>query len=392
MREALRAQGSGQALAAGVSASLLGYGSSIAVVVAGLTAVGADTRQTSSALLVLGTVLAVVTIVASARLRMPISIVWSTSGMALLAGLGTIRGGFAGAVAGLILCGLLIGLTGLLPPLGAALARIPAPLNAAVLAGILLPFCLVPIQGVKELPVAAGAIVTAWLIAARWVPRWAAPAALLMLVVVVALGGSSTLADAGGLAPRLVLVRPVWSWEAVTAVAIPLYIVTMAGQNLVGLAVLRTYGYAPPAGPLLVGTGFASALSAPFGAPTTNLAAITGALTAGPVAHPDPAMRWIAAVAAGATMFVLASVAPLAASVMTQADPLLIGTAAGLALLGAFAGAIGDALRNEALRVPAAATVLVTASGVTAFGVGSAPLGLLAGGIVLGVTRFGRRA
>jgi benzoate membrane transport protein len=243
MREALRPRWSGQALAAGVSASLLGYGSSIAVVVAGLTAVGADTRQTSSALLVLGTVVAVVTIVASARLRMPISIVWSTSGMALLAGLGTIRGGFAGAVAGLVLCGLLIGLTGLLPPLGAALARIPAPLNAA-----------------------------------------------------------------------------------------------------------------------------------------------------GPGAHPDPAMRWIAAVAAGATMLVLASVAPLAASVMTQADPLLIGTAAGLALLGAFVGALGDALRNEALRVPAGVTVLVTASGVTAFGVGSAPLGLLAGGIVLGMTRFGRLA
>lgn len=380
------APGAGQALAAGVAASVLGYGSSIAVVVAGLVAVGASTRQVSSGLLVMGLVIAVITVFASVRLRMPVSIVWTTPGLALLAGLGVLPGGFGDAVGGMLICGALIAVTGLLPPLGAMLARIPLELNAAVLAGILLPFCLVPIDGVRQQPMGAGVIVVTWLVAARWAPRWAAPAALVALVVVVAIGGSSTL-PADGLVPRLEFVTPSVSWEVVTVIALPLYVVTMAGQNLVGLAVLRTFGYDPPAGPLLVSTGVASSVSAVFGAPTTNLAAITGALTSGPTAHPDPAARWIAAVAAGVTMFFLALIAPLAASVMTQADPVLVGTAAGLALLGAFAGAVGDALRTDVRRIPSAATILVAASGVTAMGVGSAPLGLLVGGLLLVVTR-----
>lgn len=369
-----------------MTAALLGYASSVAVVVAGLTAVGASARQVSSALLALGVVMAVTSATLSVATRIPVSVVWSTPGLALLATTGPVDGGFSAVVGGLALAGVLVALTGLLRPLTRALQQLPPTLTSAVLAGVLLPFCLAAVQALGPLPLQAGVICLAWLLALRLAPSYAAPVALLALVLVV-LTGDSPLAQGAPLLPSFELTAPALTSDAVITVALPVYLVTMAAQNLVGVAVLSANGHRPPVGRLLITTGVASAAAAPLGMPTVNLAAITGALTAGPAAHPDPARRWSAGVAAGATYLLLGLLAPLAAGVIAGTDPRLVATAAGLGLFGPFTASASAALADDALRVPAAVTLLVTASGLTAVGLGSAPLGLLAGLVVLVLLR-----
>ncbi|MCW2678753.1 MAG: benzoate transporter, partial [Frankiales bacterium] len=272
-------------MAAGVTAALLGYASSVAVVVAGLTAVGASEAQVASALLALGMAMGVLSVLGSLRHRLPVAVVWSTPGLALLATNGPVEGGLPAVVGALLLCGALIVLTGLVRPLARALQRLPAALSAAVLAGVLLPFCLAPVRAVADLPLQAGAIALAWLVALRYAPRLAGPVALLALVLVVAVDAPVALPDR--VVPALEPVSVGLSLEAVTSLALPLYLVTMAAQNLVGIAVLQAQGYAPPVRSLLVGTGAGSLVIAPFLGPTVNLAAITGALTAGPAAGAD---------------------------------------------------------------------------------------------------------
>lgn len=376
----LRRDSSGQAVAAGVSASLLGYASSVTVVVTGLVQVGATSEQVRSALLVLGVVMGVTTVGLSGALRIPVAVVWSTPAVALLAGLGAVEGGYPAVLGAFAVAGVAIALTGVLPGASQAVSRLPPALTAAVLAGVLLPFCLAPVRAAADLPLQAGAIVLAWALATRFAPRWAAPVSLLALVAVVLVDGGDGL-SAGP--PVLVPVAPTLTWAAVAQVAVPVYVVTMAAQNLVGAAVLRSSGYDPRLRPVLVTTGLASAASAPFGAPTQNLAAITGALTAGPTAHDDPARRWVAAVASGGVHVLLGLLAPLTAALATDVDPRLVATAAGLALLPTLAASTEQALRDDRTRLAAVVVLVVTASGVSAGPLGAAALGLLAGGALL---------
>ncbi len=378
----LRGDGSGQAVATGVSSAILGYASSIAVVIAALSRAGATPAEISSGLLALGVTMAVLSIGLSLRLRIPVSVVWSTPGMVLLAGVGRVDGGWPAVVGAFMVCGGLLIVTGLVAPLSRLMLRLPSVLTSAVLAGVLLPFCLEPAKAVSALPLKAGLIVLAWAVTLRFKPSWASPVALAGLVV-VALAQGTHLPSGSALAPQLHPVTPGLSWPAVIQIAIPLYIVTMAAQNLVGVAVMTTFGYRPPVGSLLASTGAGTLVNAPFGGPPVNLAAITGALTSGPTAHDDPERRYVAAAASGLTYLVLAGLAPLTASIVTQTDPALVGTAAGLALVLTFAAASAQALGPEATRIPAAATLVVTASGMTALGVGAAPWGLLAGGVLM---------
>ncbi len=380
----LRDDVSAQAVATGLSAAALGYAGSVAVVVAGLAAVGASPPQVTSALVALGVLMAVASTVLSGWLRLPVAVVWSTPGAALMIGVGAtggVAGGFGAAVGAMLVTAALIVVTGSVRPLARLVARLPPALTAAVLAGVLLPFCLRTVPAVAELPLACGVVVAAWLAAQRWAPAWSAPVALLALVGVVLATHGLPVQGAGPL--RLGLVTPVLTWEATVRIALPLYLVTMAGQNLVGVAVLVAEGYRPPVGALVVGTGVASAAAAPFGGPTLNLAAITGALTAGPQAHPDPARRWVAAAAGGLGYLALAALAPLAAALITSIDPRLVATAAGLALLGALASSAASALADPGSRLPAVVTLVVTASGVP----GAPAAGLLAGLVVHLVVR-----
>lgn len=375
----IRADFSAQAAAQGLLVALVGYASSVAIVIQGLLAVGASVAQVGCALVVLGFALGIAAIALSWWLRMPISIAWSTPGMALLATTGAVAGGFGAAVAAFIVVGALIMLTGLWTPLGRLVASIPKPIASAMLAGILLKLCLAPFLALGKLPWLAGAVLLTWLVFLRLARGYAVPAAVAVALVAMSLDRPLVGIAPGDLVPHLAAVTPVFTFEAMLNIALPLFIVTMAGQNLPGLAVLAVYDYRPPVAPMLLSTGAASALGALFGMPTINLAAITAALCAGPDAHPDPSRRYLAAIFGGIGYIGFAALAGVAALLVARSPPVLIEAVAGLALIGAFGGAMLNAVQDEAERLPGLITFLVTASGLTFFGIGPAFWGLVLG-------------
>jgi benzoate membrane transport protein len=313
--------------------------------------------------------------------RMPISVVWSTPGAALLVAAGPVQGGFAAAVGAFVVTGLLIVVAGLFGVLGRAIAAIPASVASGMLAGVLLTLCLAPVRALVEVPWLAAPVVGIWLVLNRFARRWAVPAALAAAVVAIALTADA--GAMGGIRPAFELTLPRWSAPAMVSIALPLFLVTMASQNVPGMAVLSGFGYRPALRPILVSTGLASAVAAPMGGHAVNLAAITAALAASPDAEPDPSRRWIASVTAGVGMLVLGLGAGLATAFVLLAPPVLIEAVAGLALFGALAAALAAAVTAPSQREAAIVTFAVTASGVSILGIGAAFWGLLAGGLML---------
>ncbi|MDP9863703.1 MULTISPECIES: benzoate/H(+) symporter BenE family transporter [Streptosporangium] len=369
-----------QPMLAGVVTALVGFASSFAVVLAGLRAVGADERQAASGLLALCLANGVVAIWLGLRQRVPITIAWSTPGAALLVATGAVEGGFPAAVGAFVVSGLLITVAGLFPPLGRWIAAIPAPIAGAMLAGVLLNLCVAPVRALGEVPWMAGPVVLVWALLSRFARKWAIPGALLAAVVAIALTGPGM--GAVDLRPVAEPTAPSWSLAAMVSIALPLFLVTMASQNVPGMAVLAGYGYRPPLRGILVATGLASTLGAPLGGHAVNLAAITAALAAGPDADPDPGRRWIASVTAGASMIVLGVGSGLATALVLLSPPVLIEAVAGLALIGALASAVTAAVADPKSREAAVVTFVVTASGLTLLGVGAAFWGLVAGGLM----------
>ena len=359
-------------------AAVVAWGGAFAVVLAGLTAVGASDGQAASGLLAVSLGMGVLTIWLAARERIPVTIAWSTPGAALLVSAGAVEGGWPAAVGAFLVTGVLLALAGLWRPLGRLIAAIPGPLANAMLAGVLLSVCLTPVRFAADSPLAAAPIVLTWAILLRVRRRWAIPGALVAAALVVAVDPSGR--ESGvGLLPALEWTTPAFEPGVLVGLALPLFIVTMASQNVTGMTVLATYGYRPRLPAVLAGTGAATVAAAPFGGHALNLAAISAALTAGPDGGRDPARRWIAAVAAGATYVVLGLGAGLIAAFAAAAPPLLIEAVAGLALLGALAGALAAAATAEQHRDAAVVTLVVSASGVAPLGVSAPFWGLVAG-------------
>jgi benzoate membrane transport protein len=381
-----------QALGQGLLVALVGYASSVAIIIQGLVAVGASVAQIASALVMLGMLMGIVAIALSWWLRMPISIAWSTPGMALLATTGAVAGGFPAAVAAFIAVGALIMLTGLWTPLGRLVAAIPKSIASGMLAGILLKLCIAPFLAVGKVPWLALAVLLTWLAFMRFARGYAVPAAVGVALIAMAFDAPLAGMAASDFIPHLEFVRPMFTFEAMVNIALPLFIVTMAGQNLPGLAVLSAYDYRPPVAPLLLSTGAASVAAAPFGMPTINLAAITAALCAGPEAHADPARRYVAGIVGGVGHMALAALAGVAAVLVARSPPVLIEAVAGLALIGAFGGAMLNAVQDEDGRLGGLATFLATASGLSLFGIGPAFWGLVVGLVVHNALRFRVRA
>ncbi|MEU5941759.1 benzoate/H(+) symporter BenE family transporter [Micromonospora sp. NPDC047548] len=377
-----------QPVLAGVVTALVGFASSFTVVLAGLRAVGADEAQAASGLLAVSVASGLCALWLGLRHRMPITIVWSTPGAALLVASGPVPGGWPAAVGAFVLCGVLIMAAGLFPVLGRAVAAIPGPVAAAMLAGVLLPLCTAPVRALVEVPWLAAPVIVTWLLLHRFARRWAVPAALVVAAVAIAL--TSPGRGLGGLRPVVELTAPAFTVPALVGLALPLFLVTMAAQNVPGVAVLRGYGYQPPLGAALRVTGLAGALGAPAGGHAVNLAAITAALAAGPDAHPDPERRWIASVTAGLGLALLGLGAGAATALVLLSPPVLIEAVAGLALLGALAAAVSAAVAEPEGREAAVVTFVVSASGVSLLGVGGAFWGLLAGWLMLAL--FRRRA
>ncbi len=366
-----------QPVLAGVVTAVVGFASAFAVVLTGLRAAGADERQAASGLLVLCLASALLALVLGLRHRVPISIAWSTPGAALLISAGAPPGGFPAAVGAFLVCGVLVVVAGLVPAVGRLIALIPVPIASAMLAGVLVELCLAPVRALTEVPLLAAPVIAVWALLGRFARAWAVPAALAVAAVAIALTGPGL--GEMALAPTLVWTTPTFDLATVIGVGIPLFLVTMASQNVPGAAVLAQYGYRAPMRPVLVSTGLATIACAPFGGHAVNLAAISAALAAGPDAHPDPQRRWVASVTAGLGLAVLGLGAGLATALLVLSPPVLIEAVAGLALLGALAAALSSAVSDPDGREAAAVTFVVTAAGVGFLGVGAAFWGLLAG-------------
>jgi benzoate membrane transport protein len=364
---------------AGVLSAIVGYASSFTLLLAGLQAVGASSAQAASGLLTTCLGVGAVGAVLALRYRMPVAIAWSTPGAALLVGAGPVAGGFPAAVGAFLVCAALTVVAGLVPWFARAIAAIPRPVAGAMLAGILVPLCTAPVRAVVDVPALAVPVIVTWAVLLRFARGWAVPGALVAAVAAIALTGQDAgLADAT-LRPALAWTVPAFDLGTIVGIALPLFLVTMAGQNVPGAAVLSSYGYEAPLRPVLVTTGLVSAAGAPFGGHQVNLAAITAALTAGPEAHPDPRRRWIATLALAGGQVLLGLGAGVATALVLLSPPILVIAVAGLALLPALGSSLANAVADPGMLLPAVVTFVVTASGIAVLGIGAAFWGLLAG-------------
>ncbi len=384
-----------QSLFMGLLTAFVGFASSFAVVLHGLQGVGATEAQAASGLMALCIALGLCAIVLSAVTRLPVAIAWSTPGAALLASSGPIEGGLAAAVAGFLICATLVVIAGLWKPLGRAVAAIPVSLANAMLAGVLIGLCFAPVKAVGDMPLLGLPIVLAWAIVGSFKRLLAVPAALLAFVLVLAFGvempADSWTRISATLVPHAEWITPTFNLASLVSIGLPLFIVTMASQNIPGIAVLKVNGYEPSPGPLFATTGVFSLLSAPFGGHAVNLAAITAAMCAGEDAHRDPARRyWSALISGVCYVLILGPFAATVTAFVSLAPPILIQAVAGLALVGAFAGSAMAAFKDQDNREAAAITFLVTASGISFAGISGAFWGLLAGGLMLALARFTR--
>ncbi|WP_404402448.1 benzoate/H(+) symporter BenE family transporter [Pelagibacterium halotolerans] len=379
-----------QPIFAGILAALVGFASSFAIVLQGLNTVGATPGQAASGLFALCLGIAVVGIGLSLITRMPVAVAWSTPGAALLIATGAIEGGFPAAVGAFLVSAALIVVAGLWRPFGRAVAAIPMPLASAMLAGILFNLCLAPVRAMAEMPLLALPIVLAWAVTLRIARLWAVPVAVVVAGIIIAVATPLPDWALGDIWPAPTFVMPVFTLDAVVGIALPLFIVTMASQNIPGLTVLRSNGYNPAVSPLFVSTGIVSGFAAFFGGHVVNLAAITAALCAGPEAHPDPARRYVASLTTGIAYIFIAIGAGFAAAFVAAAPPILIEAVAGLALLSSLAAALVAAMSEEKTRLPAVVTFVTAASGLSVAGVGAAFWGLVAGGALMALDGFGR--
>ncbi len=377
-----------QPVSTGLLAAIVGFASTFTIVLQGLTRVGATPTQAASGLLAICVVQGLLSIGYSLWRRQPISIVWSTPGSALMIATGLPAGGYPAAVGAFLFAAALIVAAGVWAPFGRLVGAIPRSLASAMLAGILFGLCLAPVHAMTELPVLAAPIVIAWALAWRFARPYAVPAALVVTVAVVIFVTKLPPGAFAGSWPQPAVTPPALVWATLGSLGLPLFVVTMASQNVPGLAVLQANGYRPRVGPIFVGTGLASAVTALLGGTLINLAAITAALCAGPDAHPDPAKRYWSTVVGGLAYVALGLGAGAAAVLVTASPPLLIETVAGLALLGSLGGALTSALSDERERLPAVVTFAVAASGIVVFGVGAPFWALAAGGVLLLLERW----
>ncbi|MBO3761058.1 benzoate/H(+) symporter BenE family transporter [Ciceribacter sp. L1K22] len=383
-----------QSVFMGCLTAFVGFASSFAVVLQGLKGVGATDYEAASGLMALSVSMGLCAIVLSLWTRLPVSIAWSTPGAAVLVTAGVPEGGFAVAVGAFLVCGVLIVVAGLFRPLGRAVAAIPAPLANAMLSGVILGLCFAPFKAIAFDPALGLPIFIAWAVVAAFKRLYAVPAALVAFVIVMVLGvelpDGAFATWASSLAPPVEFVAPQFTLAALVSIALPLFIVTMASQNIPGIAVLKVNNYDPNPGPLFAATGVFSLLSAPFGGHAVNLAAITAAMCAGEDAHPDPVRRYWAAVIAGIGYIVLGLAAGAVTAFVSLAPPILIQSVAGLALIGAFSGSAVAAFKEPETREAAAVTFLVTASGISILGISGAFWGLVAGVAMLGLLKVAR--
>lgn len=378
-------------LLAGFVAVLVGYASSAAIIWQAAAAAGADAHTIAGWMTALGLAMGVSTLVLTLWRKVPLLTAWSTPGAALLVtGLQGVTlnqavGIFIFANALIVLCGL----TGLFARL---MRIIPHSLAAAMLAGILLRFGLQAFTSLQNHILLCGSMLAAWLAFKTFAPRYAVVAALVAGSLVAAFAGEI---HGEGLHMAFTLPRyvaPEFNISLLLSVGVPFFLVTMASQNAPGIATLNASGYSAPVSWLMVITGGIALAFSSFGVFSICIAAITAAICQSPEAHPELGQRWKAAVAAGGFYLLAGIFGGSITSLMAALPVAWIQMLAGLALLGTIGGSLVQALTKENERDAAIVTFLLTASGVTLAGIGSAFWGLVAGGVCFSVLSLARRA
>ena len=377
------------AVSAGFVAVLVGFTSSVAIVVQAAQSFHATPGEIASWMWALGLGMGLCSLVPSLWLRKPVMVAWSTPGAAVLAAAGT-TGQFdmAQAIGAFLVCGALITLVGVTGWFERVMNRIPTEIAAGLLAGVLARFGMEAFSAAQTALPLVVVMLGSYLISRRVAPRYAVVATLCVGVAYAALAGQMqwsvvtwTLASPRFMAPR-------FDWSATVGLALPLFVVTMASQTLPGVAVIRASGYQLPISRLITLTGVATLVLAPFGAFALNFSAITAAICMGPQAHADPARRYTAAAACGAFYVVIGIFGAVVTGLLAAFPRELVAAIAGLALLGSIGAGLASALREETHREAALITFLVTLSGVVIAGVGSAFWGVVAGSIALFVQQY----
>ena len=377
------------AVTAGFIAVLVGFTASVTIVFQAAQSLGATPAQSASWMWALGWGMGLTTLLPSLWLRKPVMIAWSTPGAAVLAVAGAGGGfGMAEATGAFIVCAVLIVIAGASGGFERVMERIPMPLAGALLAGVLARFGLDAFAALQSSLGLVLAMLVAYLLGRRLWPRYAVVGVLALGVAIAAVAGRLQTDSVQWAFTVPVFTAPEFSWPATVSLALPLFVVTMASQNLPGVAAIRAAGYRLPISKIIALTGVATLLLAPFGAFALNLAAITAAICMGREAHADPDKRWVAAAACGALYCVVGVFGAAVSGLLTAFPRELVVAIAGLALLGTIGSGLATALKDDAYREAALITFLVTLSGVKLFGVGSAFWGVVAGALALFVQQW----
>jgi benzoate membrane transport protein len=374
------------AVVAGFIAVLVGFSSSVAIVFQAAQGLGATPAQITSWMWALGVGTGLTSIGLSLWYRQPVLTAWSTPGAALL--VATHGVSLPVATGAFLISAALITIAGASGLFERLMSRVPVAIAAALLAGVLTRFGLDAALSAHGDAFLVGLMAFVFVAGRRFWPRFAVPGVLVAGIVVAAAGGRISLAEVQWGWARPVFVMPQFTLSAAIGLGLPMFIVTMASQNLPGVAAQRAAGVTAPVSPVIATTGIATLLLAPFGSFGLNLAAITAAICMGPEAHPDPKRRYMAPVAAGMFYLLIGLGGGAVVGLMAAFPHALVVAVAGLALLGTIAGALASALAVEKHRDAAAITFLITLSGVTLGGIGAPFWGVVAGAIALGVQHF----
>jgi benzoate membrane transport protein len=377
------------AFTAGFVAVLVGFTSSVAIVFQAALAFKATPEQLTSWMWALGLGMGLCSLVPSLWLRKPVMVAWSTPGAAVLATAG-LAGGFSmgEAVGAFMVCAVLIALFGITGWFERVMNRIPVAIASALLAGVLARFGLQAFIAAQTALALVLLMLLSYLFVKRFSLRYAVPITLLIAIIYVAINDLFTPAKVIFELASPVFVMPEFTWSAMVSLALPLFIVTMASQNLPGVAAIKAAGYHMPLSKIITMTGLATLVLAPFGAFALNLSAITAAICMGKEAHPDPAKRYTAAVSCGAIYIVIGLLGGAFIGILLSFPKELIAAIAGLALLGTIGNGLAVAVKDESHREAAIITFLVTLSGVVIAGIGSAFWGVVAGAVALFVQQY----
>ena len=374
-------------LSAGFIAILVGFSSSVAIVLQAAQAVGATPEQQNSWLLALGLGMGLTSIGFSLRYKQPILTAWSTPGAALLAS-NTDEIGIAAATGAFLFSAALIFLVGISGWFERAMNRLPIALGAAMLAGVLMPFGLNVFFSLETQPALIGVMLLAWLFGHHLWPRYNIPLVLLAGIAFSHFGGLLSLSELQIEVAKPVWVTPRFEWSTLLGVGLPLFVVTMASQNLPGIATLKVAGYSPAVSPIISWTGITTAMLAPFGGFALNLAAITAAICAGKEADEDPEQRYKSALVAGVLYILMGIFGATVVALFALFPQELVLAIAGLALVSTIANSLHNALAESSTRDAALAAFLVTFSGISPLGIGSPFWGLVAGGVLMGFAQL----